>query len=72
MKYKEFLDWCNQRASDGCWGLIEAIICANACKDLYSIPFWKRKKKWNEIGPELIDKIVNPTNKLIEERMKNE
>lgn len=29
MKFKEFVNWCNERACDGCWGMLEAIACIN-------------------------------------------
>ncbi len=27
MRYREFMDWCNQRAANGEWGMSEAIKC---------------------------------------------
>lgn len=27
MTFKEFESWCNDRAADGCWGIVTAIIC---------------------------------------------
>ena len=27
MKFKEFAKWCNERACDGCWGMLEAMAC---------------------------------------------
>ena len=27
MKYREFVRWCNERAFDGCWGMLEAMAC---------------------------------------------
>lgn len=67
MKYKEFYNWCNERCFDGCWGMTEAIICCNCIKDIQSLPFWKRNKRWKEVGDEITTMIVIPTNKKIEE-----
>ena len=67
MKFKEFSNWCNDRACDGCWGLNEAIICCNLAEDIYKLPFWKREKKWKEVEDEIVTNIINPTNKKIDE-----
>lgn len=69
MKYKEFKNWCNARAFDGCWGMKEAVICIEIMKDINNRPFWKRKrkKKWQELENEVVAKIVKPINKLLEE-----
>ena len=67
MKYKEFNDWCNQRAADGCWGLREAIACIEACSAISNMPFWRREKAWKQYeGRETLEKIVEETNKIIE------
>ena len=49
MKFKEFSDWCNRRACDGCWGMAEAICCCETAQAIYKFPFWKREKMWQEI-----------------------
>lgn len=67
MKYKDFYNWCNERCFDGCWGLTEAIICCNCIKDIQSRPFWRRNKRWQEVGDEIVTKIVEPTNIKIKE-----
>ena len=67
MTYKEFYRWCNDRASDGWWGLPEAIACINAIEMMQSTPIWRRKKKWKEIEPFLVANYVNPTNEKIKE-----
>lgn len=34
MKFKEFVNWCNERACDGCWGTLTAINCSSiSCSD---------------------------------------
>lgn len=70
MKYKEFRNWCNDRAFDGYWGLKEAIICCNCVEEIQNMPFWKRNKRWEEVGDEIVRVVVNPINKLIEEYKK--
>lgn len=69
MTYKEFFRWCNNRASDGCWGYETAIVCINVYHIIRETPFWKRKKIWNEYEHEIVKLYVNPTNEKIE-RMK--
>lgn len=48
MTYKEFKKWCNQRATDGCWSLKQAIFCADVRKYIDSHYFWQREKVWKE------------------------
>ena len=67
MKYKEFYKWCSDRTFDGCWGMYEAIICINIIEDFKKTPFWKRKKKWEEMKEEIVTNIVEPINKKIAE-----
>jgi hypothetical protein len=69
MKFKEFLDWCNQRAFDGCWGRMEAIRCIEIIDEVRAKPFWRREKEWQRLNAEYsIEKdLVIPINKMIEE-----
>lgn len=46
MKYKEFKEWCNQRACDGFWGIQTVIKCTTIMNKYNKIPFWKREKVW--------------------------
>ena len=48
MKYKEFVDWCNQRACDGCLSMNIDIYCIGVCETINNLPFWKRNKVWKE------------------------
>ena len=67
MKFKEFEAWCNERACDGCWGMITAMACIYLVGKMRKIPFWKREKEWrNHYEQQVLDEIVNP----IEEKMK--
>lgn len=45
MKFKEFSNWCNERASDGCWGLKEAMYCIGICETIYNTSIFRRKNK---------------------------
>lgn len=73
MSFKEFLAWCNERACDGCWGLIEAMICIDVITEVGKKPFWKREKFWRETYmTEVIREIVNPTNQKIGELLGEE
>lgn len=53
MKYKEFVDWCNERACDGCWDMETATLCLNVITTMKSVPFWRRKKLWTAIKNDL-------------------
>lgn len=67
MTYKEFCRWCNDRAADGCWGYNEARHCIAIYDDIRkNFPFWKREERWRELEAEIVEKIINPTNALIE------
>lgn len=68
MKYKEFKNWCNDRAFDGCWGMKEAIISIGIIEDINNTLFWKRKRKWKEVENEVVTAIIEPINELIEKR----
>ncbi|MBQ8393820.1 MAG: hypothetical protein IJX51_08680 [Clostridia bacterium] len=69
MKYKQFLEWCNERACDGFWGFNTITICIEVIKTVNKHPFWEREKAWQKINEELkiVENIVEPTNKKIEE-----
>ena len=67
MTYKEFLQWCNERASDGCWGRQTAMYCISVINIMKSTPFWRRKKKWKEYEQLVVTNFVNPTNEKIHE-----
>ena len=67
MTFKRFVEWCNNRACDGCWGMTEVMACIDIISEIRKLPFWKRKKAWKEKEPQVLDEIVNPINKKIEE-----
>lgn len=68
MTFKEFRHWCNRRAADGCWGMIEAMVCCQAVSDIQKEFFWRREKIWQEKhAKEIIEQIVEPTNAKIKE-----
>lgn len=67
MKFKEFKDWCNQRACDGCWSRETAIYCIALYNTVQAFPFWKREKMWRErYEKDTVEKVVN----VIEAKMK--
>lgn len=74
MKYREFVTWCDERACDGCWGFYKATICIDVIDNVQKLPFWKREKFWQKVNEQLgiIEFIVIPTNKKIEEYLKGE
>lgn len=61
MKFRKFVDWCNERACDGAWGMNEAMICINAHQYVKQGVFG-RKKRWETIWPE-IEHIVAAVNR---------
>lgn len=68
MKYKEFIEWCNYRAADGCWGLETALVCLDIVSQIRKEPFWRREKKWKELNEiyKIVETIVEPINQEIE------
>ena len=71
MKFKEFVNWCNERACDGCWGMLEAIACINVINEIMKIQFWKRENFWKEnYEQQVLKEIIDPIEKKLEE-MKN-
>ena len=68
MTFKEFVDWCNERACDGCWGMGAAIECINVITEVRKQPFWRRDKKWQEINKEYnFELLVNSIDQRIKE-----
>lgn len=65
MTYKQFRDWCNDRATDGCWGFKEASLCCYVITKIEKLPFWKREKAWKGEEEFIVNKIVNPINCMI-------
>lgn len=47
MSYEEFKSWCNARACDGQWSLLEAMACLQVIREIDSIKvrgFFKKKR----------------------------
>ena len=65
MTFKEFNDWCNHRACDGYWNINTAIYCIELVRKINTLPFWKRKKAWNEVK----DFVENEIVQIIEEKI---
>lgn len=70
MTFKEFRVWCNQRASDGCWGLNEAQICISVVKEVLKQPRRKQETFWHGVNwaIDIENSIVIPTNQKIKEK----
>ena len=72
MKFREFVSWCNQRAADGCWGILEAMVCVDIIETVRKERFWEREKFWKEkYADDVLEQIVNPIEKKIEEMVRN-
>lgn len=69
MKFKEFFNWCNCRATDGRWGMETAILCIEIINIVRKFPFWRREKEWQNINDKfkIVENIVEPTNQKIQE-----
>lgn len=68
MKFKEFNNWCNDRACDGCWSAKTAIYCINVCSYINDFPFWKREKIWRE---NFENKIIKDIVEVIDKKRKD-
>lgn len=64
MKFKEFSEWCNERACDGYWDMYTAIQCSSICQEIYSYPIWKREKEFQKYVKETnLVEVINNLNK---------
>lgn len=71
MRYKQFVDWCNCRAADGCWGINEAIICIDVMKTVDTFPFFIRDKVWHTYHEDyILQNIVTPIDEKISKLLK--
>lgn len=70
MKYKEFKNWYNNRVVDGCLECFASYACPDIIKSIDNEPFWKRAKHWKKIEKNVVSKIVEPSNALIEKARK--
>lgn len=66
MTHREFLKWCNERATDGCWGFNTAAYCLSICKKIHSLPFWLKEKEWRKVNDFVETKIVRPIDEKIQ------
>ena len=58
MTFKEFNEWCNRRACDGCWSANTAIYCITICREINALPFGERKKAWDEVKDFIVKEVV--------------
>ena len=73
MTFKQFSHWCNERASDGLWGMLEALVCIDIHDELMSYHFWKREKIWREkYHDQIMTEIINPIEQKISKMRKEE
>lgn len=71
MTFKQFKQWCNDRACDGCWGHKDALCCIELIQNMMKIPWWKRNKTWKKIETQVLYAVVTPINQMIQERKDN-
>ena len=73
MTFKQFTNWCNERACDGRWGMVEAMVCIDIGTKINKLPFYKREKIWKEqYRDSVMYEIINPIEKKIAEYLKGE
>ena len=65
MTFKEFNEWCNRRACDGCWSANTVIYCMAICRRINALPFWERKRAWDEVKDFIEKEVVQ----VIDEKM---
>lgn len=56
--FREFADYCNQRAADGRWSLQDAVVCADICHRVYAVKKLfgikkAREKEWEKLKKDL-------------------
>ena len=66
MTFKQFSAWCNERASDGKWGMDAAIRCSTVCSELHRVFFLWREKTWKANFETEMLKLVNDLEHKIE------
>ena len=73
MKFKEFLEWANDRAADGFWSYQIAVVSSAIIDDVRKIPFWKRERIWRDkFEKDVLDELVTPVNERIEQLKREE
>ena len=68
MRFKKFVNWCNERACDGRWGMIEAMTCVSIIQEIRQEPFWRREKLWKtKYKKDVLEQIVWPIEDKIQQ-----
>lgn len=70
MTFKQFLEFCNERACDGCWGIDQAMTCIGVIEDVLRRLPWCREKYWRDnyeatVGSKLVESIKERMNKNV-------
>ena len=68
--YKEFKNWCNERAQDGQWGCLTAMTSITILDQMKQVGFWKKRRVWRENYQEQATSIVETTNRIANELAK--
>lgn len=73
MTFKEFVEWCNDRACDGTWNLREVMVVVDIIEDVRKKLPWRQEKYWKRrYESRVMQRIVIPTNERIEESLRKE
>ena len=65
--YRQFRKWCNDRACDGFWSKDVAEACISILELMQTVPWHRRRKVWNRFSLTVMENIVGPINRKIEE-----
>ena len=64
MTYKEFCNWCNERACDGRWGMALAASCSECISDCQKKIWFKREKYFQKEYSESVERVMKYWNKI--------
>ena len=68
VSFRQFVQWCNERACDGCWGIGTAAICIGVMEDVKARPRREQNKFWLEnFEEEVRTQVIEPINAKIKE-----
>ena len=64
MTYKEFCNWCNERACDGRWGIALAASCSECISDVNHKLWFKREKYFQQEYGESVEQVLTNWKKI--------
>lgn len=58
LTFKDFKQWCIDKKLFGYWTYEVQAICDKLFIEMLNVPFWKRKKVWNEVKYKIFSKDI--------------